>query len=150
MVRAALVIYLVLLGAIGLWLTAIDAPVRDQVHQLIAWLHARGAPPSLRYGYVEAAANAVVFVPLGFLVALLLQPSRWWVAVLVGMALSAAIELAQLVLLSARTADPIDFAMNTAGALVGAVLGAAVRWVLSRRRAVRSSPKIGGAGPGPR
>jgi len=134
MVWIALVVYLVLLGAIGLWLTAVDDPVRGQVNDLVDWLKARGAPEELRYGYVEAAANFAVFVPLGFLVALLLRPVWWFLAGLLGVFISAGIELAQLVLLSGRTPDEIDLLMNSAGAFFGAAVGGLVHLVLRRRR----------------
>ncbi|WP_165700004.1 VanZ family protein [Ornithinimicrobium ciconiae] len=137
-VWAALVLYLVVLGAIGLWLTSVDDPVRSQVQDLVDWLTDHGAPESFRYGYVEAAANAAVFVPLGFLVALLLRPSRWWLAGLLGLCLSAGIELTQFALLSARVADPVDLLMNTTGAFVGAALGGLVVLALARRRRARS------------
>lgn len=136
-VWAALVLYLVVLGAVGLWLTAVDDPVRSQVQDLVDWLRAHGAPESFRYGYVEAAANFLVFVPLGFLVALLLRPSWWWLAGLLGLCLSAGIELTQFALLSARVADPVDLLMNTTGAFVGAALGGLVVLGLARRRRAR-------------
>lgn len=132
-VWVALAVYLALLAAIGLSLTAVDAPVRSQVNDLVDWLKALGAPEELRYGYVEAAANFVVFVPLGFLVALLLRPLWWWLAGLLGVAISAGIELAQLVLLSGRTPDEIDLLMNSAGAFAGAALGGLVHLVLRHR-----------------
>lgn len=137
-VWVALLLYLVLLGAIGLWVTTIDDPVRDQIQGGIDWAHSRGVSQELRYGYVEAGANFLIFVPLGFLVALLLRPSRWWLAGALGVIVSAGIEISQLVLLSARTADEIDLLMNSAGAFAGAALARVVHLLLARRRRARS------------
>jgi glycopeptide antibiotics resistance protein len=82
------------------------------------------------YAFVERSANVVLFVPLGLFVALLLPRRRWWIAALTGLAVSGAIETAQLLLLPARFATLDDVAMNTTGAL----LGAAASLLLLRRR----------------
>lgn len=134
MARWGLALYLAVLAALGLWLTAVDEPVRDQVEDLVEWLKAHGAPESFRYGYVEAGANFLLFVPLGILVALLLRPAWWWAAGLVGLVISAGIELAQLVFLSSRTPDEIDLFMNAAGAFAGAAVGWLIHLVRRRRR----------------
>lgn len=128
----ALLLYLVLLAGIGLWATTIDTPVRGQINEFIDWLQQAGAPASLRYVHVELAANVLVFVPVGFLLALLLPARWWWLAALAGLCLSAGIELAQFVLLSGRVADPVDLVTNTVGAFAGAALGGLTQLWLAR------------------
>ncbi|MFF7683634.1 VanZ family protein [Microbacterium sp. NPDC007973] len=76
---------------------------------------------------VEFSANVLLFVPLGVLV--VAWRRRWWQGILLGLVLSAAIEIAQLAFLPTRVADPRDVVANTLGAAVG--VGVAI--VLSRR-----------------
>ncbi|WP_114853274.1 VanZ family protein [Brachybacterium sp. YJGR34] len=82
-------------------------------------------------------ANVLLFVP--FFAALALLVPRWWWVVL-GAALSAAVELHQGTL-GSREASLGDVAANTAGAAIGVALGLGVR-----RRALRAAA----AGPSAR
>lgn len=125
-----LVGYLVLLGVVGLWGTAVDAPVRAQLDGALAWLADHGAGV-IRYGHIEALANLCLFVPLGLLVAGALPSRFWWLAVPVGLLLSGFIEIAQMGI-AGRTPSVGDIVFNTAGALVGATIS---RLVLAARRA---------------
>ena len=83
-------------------------------------------------GWIEFIANIVLFVPLGFLLTLLFR--RAWLGALVALALSVAVELAQL-LLPGRVASPRDVLANVAGAALGAFLA----WVILIRRSERST-----------
>ena len=67
---------------------------------------------------LEKAANVVMFVPLGLLMALLLPPGRRWISVPTLAAYSAAIELIQL-LIPGRVSTVTDVVMNTLGAAIG-------------------------------
>ena len=82
------------------------------------------------FDIIEFAANVVMFVPLGLLV--LAWGGRGWHGILGGLALSAAIETAQLLFLPTRVADLRDIVANTAGAAIGVACGALIA------RAVRS------------
>jgi glycopeptide antibiotics resistance protein len=118
---SALAVYAVLLGAL------VFSPVGPSLKgiPLPGWLHA---------GAVEAAANVVVFVPVGFLVALLLPRGRRWLAVLLCCLLSTGIELVQAVFISTRLGSARDVLTNTTGAVIGLVgcsLWLRTRW--SRR-----------------
>lgn len=88
-------------------------------------------------GVVNVLGNVILFVPLGWLTAVLVlyNPSARAMrglgrGVLVGLALSVAIEMSQYAL--GRAADVDDVLLNTAGALVGAVIGVALS--VARRR----------------
>lgn len=73
----------------------------------------------VRDGWLEAGANVLLFVPLGFLGAS--RARRAWVGVAVAMIASVAVELSQL-LVPGRQATPRDVLANTIGGLVGALL----------------------------
>jgi glycopeptide antibiotics resistance protein len=80
--------------------------------------------------YLNVVGNVAMFVPVGALLAWLLQRWRVVSATVIGVGLSVGIELTQLSL--GRVGDIDDVILNSAGALLGAVL--AVTW----RRLVRS------------
>ncbi len=73
------------------------------------------------YADVEFAANIAMFFPVGMFFVLLLGRGKWWLAMLLGFALSVAIELAQLFVFTTRVADIRDVASNSSGAVVGAL-----------------------------
>jgi glycopeptide antibiotics resistance protein len=97
-------------------------------------LRALGAPDWVSYTAVEFVANILLFVPLGAIVVLFLGPRRWWWGALVGFAVSACIEVGQLLFLSHRVATINDVVANTGGAFVGAVLAAVAVVPVMRRR----------------
>ncbi|MCT9818986.1 VanZ family protein [Microbacterium sp. W1N] len=78
-------------------------------------------------GWIEFAANILMFVPLGFLLALLIRP--YWAGVGVALLVSAGAELVQMIIPS-RVASLRDILANVAGAAVGAGLA----WLLVVRR----------------
>lgn len=83
--------------------------------------------PAFGDGWIELCANVLLFVPLGFLLTLLLR--RHWHGVVLALALSAAAELAQVIIPS-RQPSLRDVAAN----LLGAAIGAALAWWLVVRR----------------
>ena len=94
-------------------------------------------------GWIEFAANVLLFGPLGFLLALLFRHPWWGTALAI--ALSAAAELGQIVIPS-RVASLRDVLANA----LGAVIGAAVAWLLvlrRERRRARSTPPLSRARP---
>lgn len=86
------------------------------------------------------AANVAMFVPFGVLALTAYRWMRVWSATLAGLVTSGIIEVVQL-FLPTRFATVSDVIANTAGALLGAVLVAAVR----RARAARASTLNAGA-----
>ena len=91
-----------------------------------------GLPPEPTFDVLEVAANVAMFVPFG---ALALTAYRWmrvWSATIAGLATSGIIEGVQL-FLPTRYATVSDLIANTAGALLGALLVAALRRTRSRK-----------------
>jgi glycopeptide antibiotics resistance protein len=79
---------------------------------------------------VDAVLNVGVFVPLGLLLAA--AAVRFPVALLIGLLLSAAIEVSQYLVQVGRTSDVNDLITNTTGTVLGWAVGAAIVHV--RRR----------------
>ena len=100
-------------------------------------LREAGAPHWLRYEPMwEAFFNVLLFVPVGVIGAVLLARWPWWAWLLVGLALSGAIELTQGLFLPHRHGDIIDVVTNTAGVLLGV-------WAVKRfTRPVRGSQAL--------
>jgi glycopeptide antibiotics resistance protein len=72
-----------------------------------------------------AAGNVLLFVPLGFLVPLLLpRLGRRWQVLTVGAGVSLLVELAQLPMPGVRRADVNDLLLNVAGTALGLFLSA--------------------------
>ncbi len=89
-----------------------------------------------------------MFVPVGMFLVLLLGRSRWWLAIALGVGLSALIETAQA-FLPTRVSDVRDIVHNGLGALVGVVvvLILTARSENARRRALRRRPQPSTTGP---
>jgi len=70
--------------------------------------------------------NIALFVPLGVLAPVLLRTWRWWQTALIGLTMSASIEIVQFVgditINPGRVADTDDLIANLAGAVLGFVL----------------------------
>ncbi len=114
----------------------VDRPLRADLDRIIAELHERGVPAFIGYGDIEFLSNVVMFVPIGFLLALLLPGRAWPVAVVAGPLLSALIEVTQLLVLPARYATLQDVLANGVGSLCGAILAVLLRMVASHRDAL--------------
>lgn len=128
--RIAAALVLLALAAVVLWPAPIDGTRAERVRPLLDLLEAAGIPAWLSYGTLEFAANVALFVPVGFVVSRLLDGPLLRVAPLIGIALSAAAEGAQLLIVVQRTPDPRDLVSNT--------LGFAIGWLVvlvTRRRA---------------
>ena len=73
---------------------------------------------AIPYGDAERVLNALMFVPLGATIALLLHRRAWPLAIVAGFGLSAAVEYAQASI-PGRVPDLDDVFWNTLGAVVG-------------------------------
>lgn len=122
---------------VGYLPSRVDGGVEPAVRRVLAWLQGLGAPEWVNYDFADFAANIGLFVPIGLVSALLLPWRAWWAAIPIGAALSGLLELGQFLFLPERFASWTDVAANTAGALVGAVIGAAIRLVWMRRAGSR-------------
>lgn len=126
-----------LVGGFVLWVTLqptpVDAPHRDLVARVLDGVHGIGVPAWFGYAQLEFTANVLLFVPLGFFLALLFPPHLGWLGAVVGIALSAVVESAQAVWLPMRYASLLDLLANGVGACAGAALGVwCVRAAMSR------------------
>ncbi len=122
----------VLAAVVGLTLAprTIAWPVRSLFLDALARLPARVSDVLLG-GDADTVLNVAFFVPLGIVVAMLL-PLRWAPAsVVLGAAVSLAVEIAQSVI-PGRVPDAGDVVANTTGALIGTVVVVIVR-LLARR-----------------
>ena len=127
------VLYFVALAAIVFWPSPVDRPIDGALMQVIQWLHGHGLPQwFIGYRKVEFAANILMFVPFGVIIAVRLHRKFWWVAVAAAAMLSSLIELAQAMLLPERVPAWSDIVANTSGALIGALCLVMVRAVFGR------------------
>ena len=95
----------------------------------------------LDYWTVEFLANVAMFVPLGLFLVLLLGRGRWWLAILLGFALTVVIEVVQQSL-PTRVSDLRDIVANSVGAAIGVLLALVLTAAKARRlRAQRSSTR---------
>lgn len=100
--------------------SAIVHAVADAIHDIVGI-------SSFGSGWIEFGANVLMFVPLGFLLTLLLR--NHWYGVVLALVLSAGAELAQIVIPS-REPSFRDIVANVLGAAVGAGLA----WIVVLRR----------------
>lgn len=98
----------------------------------------------LTFDRAEALANVALFVPVGLFFLLLVGTRFWWVAFGLGMAMTVAIETAQRSI-PGRVPDPRDLLTNTAGTVVGVVVGVLLTAPAAVRRARRRRGRADGA-----
>lgn len=125
------------LGFVG-WVTltpASSAPTGSAiVTRVLARLQSYPELDWLTYGRAEFLANIALFVPVGVFLLLLVGTRFWWVAGLAAFLMTSAIETVQRSI-PGRISDERDIVANTAGALLGIVLGLVLTYPASRRRA---------------
>lgn len=129
----ALAVYVALVLTVTLTPSPVDKPFRHDLERLLEELHERGLPAIVTYGFVEFASNVGMFIPIGFIAALLLARRWWWLVLLLGPLFSLAIELMQRTLLPERYATFSDVLANSIGALVGALLAVILRALVAWR-----------------
>ena len=116
-----------------LWPTPLDQGFESSINKLFVVLYRNGVPLWFGYNKLEFTANILMFIPLGFLVSLLLPTRIWWLALFMCPAMSVAIELTQALALSARFATVVDVVANSLGALVGILIAVMLRAVVHDR-----------------
>lgn len=138
-----LALYLIGLAFVGVWPTPVDRPLAGLLKDAIDAVRVHPLTSGITYMHVEGAANLLLFVPFGVIVALILPTRRWWLAAVGGALTSAAIETIQYLALSQRHASLGDVLNNTVGALIGA---AAIRIIRTHpAREPRPRPAAGPA-----
>jgi len=120
----------------------VDRGLRPTISFVLSAFHEHGVPSWFDYSTIEFGANIVLFAPLGFLLVMLLPIRRWWLALLIGPALSIGIELTQLTTLSDRFASIGDVFANSSGVFIGTGLSFALRLMEALREAERAPAQI--------
>lgn len=129
--RRVLAGMLIPLALVAFWPSPVDKPVSGELSAVLHFLHVHGVPSWFNYTFVEAAANLVLFVPVGFVSRLAFPEKHWWQIGAFGLLISSCIELGQLLFLHDRFASPSDIVTNTSGAVIGgllAALGTQTQW----------------------
>jgi glycopeptide antibiotics resistance protein len=125
------------LGFVG-WVTltpASSAPTNSElILRVLARLQQYDDFAWLTYDRAEFLANIALFVPVGVFLLLLVGTRFWWVAGLAAFLMTSAIETVQRTI-PGRVPDERDILANTAGALIGIVVGLVLTFPASRRRA---------------
>ena len=125
-----LVIYTVIIARLTLLPASSETTTFGALNDAVAWLTRGG----LDWTQIEALANVALFVPAGFLLAVVL--GRCWPGVLACVLASGAIELAQGAFLPTRVPSWADVEHNGLGGLVGALIAwPLVAWLRRRYRA---------------
>ncbi|AYF97251.1 VanZ family protein [Protaetiibacter intestinalis] len=118
--------YAVALAVIGLWPVHVDEGARPLLDAIIR------AVPGLSYPRIEFAANVLLFVPMGALLAVILR--RRYLVLPIALVVTVGIESAQASLIAHRTPSVLDVIANVTGAAVGLLL---VELLEHRRRRTR-------------
>ena len=127
----ALCLGLVLLAT--MWPTPLDQGYATSIDRVLQVLHRNGVPEWFGYTKLEFSANILMFVPIGFLLTMILPMRVWWLALIVGGGLSISIELIQGAILTARFATVSDVMSNSIGTVVGAFLAVIIRSLVYSR-----------------
>lgn len=130
---SVLVLYTIFILVVTLSPAQMDVSYQNAVIRLLDVLHRNGVPKWFEYGEVEFLANIAMFVPFGFLVAILLPQKLSLLTVLVGPGFSAFVENFQRQFLDERVASIYDVYANSAGAIGGLILAALLRAVVHAR-----------------
>ncbi|WP_210506498.1 VanZ family protein [Naasia sp. SYSU D00057] len=126
-------VYLAAVLVITLTPAPVDRPFRGSLARLIQELHERGVPAWIGYGEIEFTGNVLLFVPAGFLAALVLARRDWWIVAVAAPVFSALIEFAQALFLTERFPTVSDIVANSVGGAFGAALALLARLLVHRR-----------------
>jgi glycopeptide antibiotics resistance protein len=132
-----LIAYAIAMLVVTLWPTPVDRGFEPTISRMLGVLHRNGLPTWFGYNKLEFSANIAMFVPAGFLVAMLLPARRWWLALLLVPAVSLGIELTQALFLASRFATFNDVIANSLGAVIGALVYVVARQALAPAPGVR-------------
>ncbi|MFB4352835.1 VanZ family protein [Microbacterium sp. LS_15] len=116
--------FLVGLGLLTLTPARVEESMPNLLELVLSTAHRVGWD-WLDFTRLEILANVLVFVPVGVFAFLLVPRRVWPVAVVIGPAISVAIEVAQRLALPHRAATVSDVAANSGGALIGVFLAIA-------------------------
>jgi glycopeptide antibiotics resistance protein len=109
-----------------LWPTPIDQGYESAIQRLLAVLHRNGVPSWYGYRWFEATANVLMFIPLGFFLALVFPTRVLWLALPLVPFVSLGLEGVQLLFLPARFATLNDVVANSLGGWIGVAVAALI------------------------
>ena len=118
---------------ITMWPAPVDKGYSGSIDKVLTVMHRHGVPTWFGYNRLEFTANIIMFIPLGFLVSLLLSQRLWWFALVICPAFSISIELTQAAFLAARFATASDVISNSTGAIIGIFFAVLVRAAVYQR-----------------
>ena len=130
---SALLFYAAIVLAATMWPTPLDSGFESSITRFLDVLHRNGMPMWFGYNKLEFSANIVMFIPLGFLVSMLLPVRLWWLALVICPGMSIMIELIQGAVLAGRFATVNDVIANSTGALIGAIVAMTIRAIVHQR-----------------
>lgn len=133
---------LIFVGLATLGPFGIKGAIHDALDALVVDVNQIAGLEWVSFGMLEFAANIVLFMPIGVCLVFLVGARRWWLAVVIGAALSGAIEAAQIVLPGVSSAR--DLLSNTLGTLLGVLVGlpCEVLWRRHRRVGKRAQLEV--------
>lgn len=121
-----------------------DARTSGMLWRFLDFFGEHEATDWITFDRVESIANVAMFVPLGVFLVLLFGRRRWWLAILLCVLVSCAIEISQGALLPTRVSDLDDVVANSSGGALGALTGVVLVSISLARRArrgrVRTNP----------
>lgn len=126
-------VYVAFVLLVTLWPTTVDNGLDPYIDRLLAKLWTKGVPTFVDYSFIEAGANVLFFVPVGFLLALLVSHRWWWLSIVGGGFLSICVETAQGLFLPGRVSSAADVLANTTGTVIGSLLAVTVRALILHR-----------------
>lgn len=97
----------------------LDRGHQGVIRRFLFVLHRNGVPQWFGYPQIEFTANMAMFLPLGFLIGLLVPRRRLWFPFIVVPVLSTVIEVLQGLFLSERFGSVLDVVANTIGGYIG-------------------------------
>jgi glycopeptide antibiotics resistance protein len=118
---------------VTMWPVPVDKGYSGSIDKLLTVMRRNGVPTWFGYNRLEFTANIIMFIPLGFLVALLLKQRLWWLALIICPAFSVSIELTQAAFLAARFATVSDVVSNSIGAFIGIFFAVLIRAAVYQR-----------------
>jgi glycopeptide antibiotics resistance protein len=126
------------------WMTLTPAPYDQRAAGLIwrglNFFSRHQSTEWITFGVVEFLANIAMFVPVGVFLVLLFGRRQWWIAILFGILLSCAIEIAQLLWLPTRFPDVRDVISNGSGTIIGVMIAELITWPKAYR--MRQAQKL--------
>ena len=132
-----LAVYAALVVVVSVVPRPIDRGLTPWFRGVLATLHRYGFPGRIDYEFVELASHVALFLPIGVLAVVALGRRLAWLAVLIGLGISALVEFGQSMLMSDHPLSRLDLLLNVVGTVVGAAIG---YWALAPHAGADRAP----------